>query len=314
MAPSVPDANAEAEAEAGDGGCPVSTAQAQTPTPLAQKLPDVSGLATDGSNVYWANDTSIGSVEECATSGCNGTPSAYAQTLNPFWVAADASTIYWFEGPSGTIFKCAGGVACTSSTKIISGLFNPWNTFGVGGGRVYFAVMGGPLVSCPIVGCSGGLSSATVIAPVGQLASVAATLSTVAWRDGTGSVFSCDPTSCGTPTTISSQPDAARGVAANASGVYWTNAPANAVMMCPASGCGSGATTVASNQTIASPGPIAVDDSGVYWATSAGIMQCDPTCCVPRVVATGIGNVTAIALDASNVYFATKGAVWKASK
>jgi hypothetical protein len=307
------DAGVEAEA-----GCP-SPPSPQTPEPLAQKVPDVSGLATDGNIVYWAEDSAIGSVVGCATTGCGGTPSTYAQTLNPFWVVADAPSIYWFEGPSGTIFKCLGGSTCTSSTKIISGLFNPWNTFAVGGGRVYFSVMGGPLVSCPDTGCTGGLSSATVIAPVGQLASVAATASTVAWRDGTGSVFSCASSGCATPTTISSQPDSARGIAANAAGVYWTNAPANAIMMCPASGCTNGATTLASSQSIVGTAPIAVDASGVYWSTTDGIMQVDPSgCAPPRLVGTYVGIVTAIALDAANVYFATKVAtqisVWKVSK
>src|SRR5581483_7642689 len=78
------------------------------------------------------------------------------------------------------------------------------------------------------------------------------------------------------------------------------------------------AAVLASNQTIAGPGPIAIDASGVYWSTSAGIMQCDPTCCAPRLVGTYVGIVTAIALDAANVYFATKVAtqisVWKVSK
>jgi hypothetical protein len=296
-----------------DGGC--ASAPPQTPIALVQKQFDVSGLAQAGNEVYWAVDNAMGFIDGCATAGCDDAPFTYAQTFNPFWVAADGPTIYWFEGPSGTIFKCAAGDACTSPAKVIAGLFNPWNTFGVGGGRVYFSVMGGPLVSCPDTGCTGGYASARVIAPVSELESVAATASTVYWRDGSGSVRSCDAASCVTPATLSSSSDVARGIATSACAVYWTSAGTSSIMTCPASGCGAGPITLASNQSIVSPGPIAVDDSGVYWATTEGIMQCDlGGCAQPRVVATSAGNATAIALDAANVYFATKGAVWKVSK
>lgn len=297
-----------------DGGC--ASASPQAPVALAQNQPDVSGLATDGARVYWAVDSAMGFIRGCATTGCNDAPFTYAQTLNPFWVAADGPAIYWFEGPSGTIFECAGGPTCTSSTKVIAGLFNPWNTFAVGGGRVYFALMGGPLVSCPAdTGCTGGYASAKVIAPVAQLDSVAANASTVFWRDGTGSVLACDAVSCATPTKLASQQDGARGIATSACAAYWTSASASSVMMCPASGCSSGAITLASGQSFQWPAPIAVDDSGVYWASAAGIMQCDAGgCAEPRLVAASVGNATAIALDATNVYFATSGAVWKVPK
>ncbi|HSQ62231.1 MAG TPA: hypothetical protein VLM85_03415 [Polyangiaceae bacterium] len=247
----------------------------------------------------------------CSTSGCGGQPSVYAGSQpNPLAVLVDGAMVYWLDGPNGAIMKCATG-SCSAPATVLSGLWNPWNTFGAGDGQVFFAVMGGPLTSCSENGCNGY----TTIAPIGSLGAVAVGGSTVYWRDySSGDVLACDATSCTSATTLASKQGVFGGIAANACGAYWTVSQTGAVVMCPSTGCPNGPITLASG-TLSGTRPIAVDASGAYWASADGIVSCPlGGCAQPRLLAKGTGSTTAIALDASNVYWATKGAVWKVSK
>jgi hypothetical protein len=293
-----------------DGGC--NTAPPQDPIALVVgQKGDMTGLATDGTNVYWAVDQAVGFIRSCSTNGCTA-PTDYANTLNPFAVSVVGSTVYWFDGPEGAVKKCAGGATCPNPTVVLTGLWNPWNTFAVGDGRVFFAVMGGSLQSCSVDGCGGAY---TTVAPMGQLDTIAVGGSTVYWRDGkSDDVRACDGTSCPTPTIVAAKQGTFGGIAANACAAYWPNFDNGSVMMCAAGGCSNGPTTLASNQFFSSNGPIAVDDSGVYWASTQGILTCElGGCAQPRLLAKTTGAF-AIALDGSNVYWATPGAVWKVSK
>ncbi len=291
-----------------DGGC--DAAPPQQPIALVKGQPNVTGVATDGTNVFWAANQAVGSIMECASAGCGGTPSVFGSALNPLAVAVDGASVYWLNGPSGAIMKCSAS-GCGAPTSVLSGLWNPWNTFGVGDGHVYFAVMGGPLQSCPESGCT----AYATLAPVSALGAVTVGGANVFWRDGNGDVLACDAVSCVSPTKLASGQGGFGGIAANACAAYWTNTLTGSVMTCPSTGCANGPIALASGQSSFGPGPIAVDDSGVYWASGSGIMTCElGGCAQPRIVALPVGSATAIALDASNVYWATKGAVWKVSK
>jgi sugar lactone lactonase YvrE len=74
------------------------------------------------------------------------------------------------------------------------------------------------------------------------------------------------PLGGGTITTLASglQNSSARGIAVDASYVYWTNSDSGTVMKVPR--CGGPTTTLASGQT--HPAAIAVDATSVYWANS----------------------------------------------
>ncbi len=292
-----------------DGGC--SDAGPQPAIALVQGQPDVTGLVTDGANVYWAVNQAIGAIMACSTSGCGGVPFPLALSQpNPIAIAIDGATIYWLDGPNEQIRKCPTS-GCAAPGIVLAGLFNPWNTFGAGDGQVFFAAMGGPFSSCPESGCA----AYTTIAPVGSLGAVAVGGSNVYWRDSsTGDVLACDAISCASPTVLASGQGGFGGISANACGAYWTVANTNTVMTCPSTGCPNGPITFASG-TLSGTRPIAVDDSGVYWATVDGIVSCElGGCAQPRLLAKATGSASAIALDASNVYWATKGAVWKVSK
>ena len=104
------------------------------------------------------------------------------------------------------------------------------------------------------------------------------------------------------------------GVAIHNGVVYWTDYQAGGtVMSVPAAG--GAPTTLATNQDW--PYAIAVDDSNVYWTnyddqyapgggsgTSGTVMKVPLTGGTPVALATGLSGPTAIAIDASNVYFA----------
>jgi hypothetical protein len=66
------------------------------PMTLASKLDYPSGIAVDGSNVYWVNDgtsTSPGAVVRVPLSG--GTPTTLASSVGPSAIAVDAHNVYW---------------------------------------------------------------------------------------------------------------------------------------------------------------------------------------------------------------------------
>ena len=73
----------------------------------AQRTPH--SIVTDGTTVYWANESG-GTVMACAAAGCNGNPTPIAQNLQyPYFVAIDDKAVYWSNtaGTTTTVMKVA---------------------------------------------------------------------------------------------------------------------------------------------------------------------------------------------------------------
>jgi hypothetical protein len=87
-----------------------------SPTTLASGLIFPDGIAVDGANLYWTNQSANGSVMRCALSNCGGTQTALASgAAYPGGITIDQTTVYWLTadtGGNGNLMKCAKG-GCT---------------------------------------------------------------------------------------------------------------------------------------------------------------------------------------------------------
>jgi hypothetical protein len=229
--------------------------------------------------------------------GCGSTPStvevvasgavalASGQQL-PVTIAVDKTNVYWMNL----------GTNDTTDAKSPA----PWT--------------GGQVMRCPIAGCNEtpiSLASGRVQGPaVREPAAFATDGTSVYWSDGVTApaILKCTVGGCdNAPEVISDQ--GAESLAIFQGNIYWTQFAAE-VFACPISGCSSGQTMPWSAGNSPCDVGIAVDGSGIYWATMApdAVLTCALGGCggAPTALMSSSASVAAVsqvALDANNVYF-----------
>jgi hypothetical protein len=73
-------------------------------TKLAENQTKPSGLASDGTNVYWAEQSVAGNVSTCAVGGCALTPPVISPARpSPAALRADSTRLFWADQNSGEI-------------------------------------------------------------------------------------------------------------------------------------------------------------------------------------------------------------------
>jgi len=298
-------------------------------------------LGTNMSRGKLLRGWSGGQVMRCAIGGCEDAPTALVSGrrqysfATPLAFATDGFDVYWSdsgteepsdaEGSSGGVLKCAT-TGCGDSPSLLTDSF-AWD-IALSKGMVYWTDFGaGEVFACPLIGCEAGPES---LWPAGDnpplTLGIAVDETDVYWSTAAkDTIMKCALAGCGgTPTAIMSDAPvtAIRQIALDASNVYFVDSnPGGGVFACAKSGCGDHPTVLAFGLNIATA--IATDGVNVYWTEvgspnaalaevpGAGVVRkCSVSGCAntPTTIASGLNVPVAIAVDASNVYWAEAGA------
>jgi hypothetical protein len=248
----------------------------QTALAMSQGMP--SAVATDGSNVYWANTNGPGIMK---WSSGGGVSTFATDGLNPEGVTVSGSHLFWsdYNGPNITVTPLSG-----LSPTVIDNSSLSYNIAVVGSTAYYGATNAGEVRRAPI----DGSASPTVLATSANAWDVAADTTNVYWVDvsaGTLSRRASDLSSAavtmstgdtnaygihiddddqslywtsysngtvrmtrpqgGAPNVTIGNGGGATGIATDATMIYWTNPAANSISKMP------------------KPGPLATSDSAV---------------------------------------------------
>jgi hypothetical protein len=276
------------------------------PVKLASGTGDAVAIAVDSAYVYWASNTAVdggtvGSVTRVPTGG--GAPEPLATVpMSIGDIAVDATSVY-FTAADDSVRKTplAGGGGTTVSTGPAPATGTGPGPLAIDATNIYWLVYatGGPpalgaIFSAPL----GGGPPATVLSPL-LASSMAIDASHVYWlAEGTGGggSISSTPKGGGASTVVVGDPKTPSRFRVYGSSLYWTSGfDANgAVSTAGVASVRGSPTPLVSGQV--DPSAIAVDASGLYFATGKvnGLGLASPT--LRRAPLAG-GNATPIAAD-----------------
>jgi hypothetical protein len=282
--------------------CPLSGCTGQ-PTILWDDLQAAQGLAVANGTVFWTIvGSSTGSILSCSVHGCGGAPRTVVEAeafVDTF--AASATTVAF--GTHFGAFACpVAGCSASSSTTLFEQT-GVKTSFAIQGDQLFGTAevpddsrdsgQAPTLFACPLAGCPGGPTFFPTPAIYGALASdgqnaawintgelidfSASNMSDTEWDDG--SVYVCPLTGCADKTApLVSYPAwfAATAIAVDASNVYWTEGPPSTesgaapstLVRCAIAGC-AGKPTELATLGAGSTTAIALDASSVYWIDEA---------------------------------------------
>ncbi|HTB56743.1 MAG TPA: hypothetical protein VLC06_02670 [Polyangia bacterium] len=263
---------------AGCDGTPISLASDRM-LGFAQREPPA--FATDGTNVYWSDDTTSPAILKCAVGGCDGGPQAVSNQ-GAESLAVYQGSIYWTEF-AAEVFACPISGCSAGQTMPWSAGDSPCAVgIAVDGTGIYWATTAPDAVlACALGGCDGTPSSVMASSPsAAAVSQVALDDNNVYFTDANpqiGMILACAKSGCGSsPTVLASGLNAPMGIVTDGLSVYWTETGngvgAGLVRKCSVTGCANVPTNIATG--LNGPVGIAVDDRYVYW-TETGTSAAD---------------------------------------
>ncbi len=102
------------------------------------------GLVSDGTDLFWGQNSQGGGIRTCPVSGCVPDPVTLASTQNaPSYVAVDATSVYWTNRvDDGSVMAAPKtGIGSGTATTLASGQPQPAGIY-VDGAHVYWTTLG----------------------------------------------------------------------------------------------------------------------------------------------------------------------------
>jgi hypothetical protein len=192
-------------------------------TKLAQNQTKPNGLPSDGTNVYWAEQSASGSVSSCGIAGCGLSPSVIsAARPSPAALHADATSLFWTDQSTGEIVKTlkTGG----APTPLAQGQGSVVDV-ALDTDSVYWGQFANPGKILKVKKDGTGLVELAVGQPLPE--SVAVDESRVYWTTTNptlaGSVMSADKTTGANPKALAAVAPfhTAKSLVVDATSVYW---------------------------------------------------------------------------------------------
>ena len=295
------------------GGGPVPAAVRGELTALITALKHPASLATYGGKVYVADSegASVYAVDE------HGEELFRVDGPRPQTIAANSSGVYWGafgDGTSGELQLNRANLDGSDVTTLTDGFvpsaiaLGPDGVYGTGS---KFSAAGGMVM----MGLAGG-PVVTLTRDSGLSYGVAVDADNLYWMESSFSLSirsvalaATSPSDAlppkGNSKLLATDSDDGRGLAIDAHNVYWVNDRGD-VKKVPLDG--GEPTLLASGTRCASDrGCIAVDGTNVYWATKDSILKVSVDGGTPEVLARGLIAPRHLALDDSSVYWADSG-------
>lgn len=237
------------------GGSPISVAQNQNAP---------RGIASDGTDLYWANS---GDGTVMTATIANASPQLLVQSYAGLRdLGIDQSHVFWNNDSDGTLWQVDR--AGTTLTKLATLAGKNVGYFAIGSARIYYTDPNSGAVSSVLFG---GATPPSLLVMLNQARPIGATVTltnlyfsnaSTASTGSTGSIMSISFLGSSAPTAIASNLNSPGDVKNDSGNLYFTEATASGTIK-RVSETGGTVTTLASNQ--ATPSCIAIDKTSVYW-------------------------------------------------
>jgi DNA-binding beta-propeller fold protein YncE len=307
------------------GAAPVMSVQIQCGDLAPTQTGDVTGVASDGTNVYWANYTNGSIYSEPVVGGTITTLYSGSQGMGPtglaIYPATGASVVFWTNSSNGNVMRVTTGA--NSVVKLIAS--GPTGATGIAvspsGNVVYWTNRtSGSVVAASAAGggttttlSTGNNLPTAVVADAANLYWTNFGDATVAgsggvWRIalGPGGLASTDANG----TAEIAKGTTPLGIAVYGANVYWTDPGVGTVWTAPTSATTTGNTAptpIAMGQL--APWYIATDGTYVYWTCHSTVGTVERALIgggagvAPTPLAQNQSSPNFIAVDATNVYW-----------